>query len=399
MRFAARAAVLGTFLPALAYAVASCIDVDSLGNGPVRPDAAEEEEQADSQPPLDPCPHAGPPGPPTIDDAPGETLPPFELAVDKADIDPVTVPGFDLDGLCTCDTRPFTAGDGGPSCAAKGGTTCDSDGGIDNAVGAIASFSGVLEIDNIPNAFIAAGRRTLLLQIAKYNGRANDAQVEVSAYPTEGITDQGCDASTFDPGNQVWTPGRCGEDRWSLSPIGVVTTGGGSPRPASGVGVGYVHDFHLVVRFGNPVVIPYGATADLRFSSTLLTGKIVPLDVNLNPRDPSRPPQGAEERLFRLEQGVLGGRIAPNNILTAIGPYPQADASLCATPAWDLIRSAVCGGVDIRFTQASAIEPTAPCDALSIALGVVALPARIGAVSDAAIPTNPCGTDLLACPQ
>src|SRR5262245_42716474 len=81
----------------------------------------------------DPCLHVFTPDPPkTEDDAgPNSTdLPPFWMAVRTSSmgVDPDGgVPGFDLDGVCTCDGDPGSAFDAGPSCKPRNGANvaCD----------------------------------------------------------------------------------------------------------------------------------------------------------------------------------------------------------------------------------------------------------------------------------
>ncbi len=365
---------------------ASCIDFDALGNGPPRGVTVE-------PPPVDPCAHVTVVSAPGSDDAPGEELPPFELAVDQVTIDPEVVAGFDLDGICTCDTRPGALADGGPGCRAPS-TTCDLDGGADNVAGIIARSQGILDINRSPNALIAAGARTLLVQVTKYNGRANDPEIEVGAFPAEAITASGCDASVLDPTTQVWTPGRCGEDSWTLTPAGVLEVG--SRKRALSAGSGYVRDHRLVVRFSSAVAVPYGAGTTLRYLSAVLTGTLVPLGVDLLPRDPARAPTTAEQRLFRIDDAVLAGRLVPGDVLSTLGSFVTAGGTLCELAAFATVRSIICDAVDVRQTEGPISSE--PCDALSSALGLVLVPARAGDVSDAGVVPAPCPAESITCP-
>ncbi len=97
------------------------------------------------------------------DAPPGEELPPFYIAVRRTHLTNETakIIGYDLDGVCTCETRPATAHLGAPSCiSSKPG--CDLDGGVDNAVSLLAAqLSPFFSLDALPQRLIDKGRRTL----------------------------------------------------------------------------------------------------------------------------------------------------------------------------------------------------------------------------------------------
>src|SRR5206468_3264530 len=95
--------------------------------------------------------------------------------------------GFDLDGVCTCVTDPGTAHGGQPSCVPPDGSmiACDQDGGVDrqvtNVIAGYPLFFGGRSADN--------GGPSLIMKITKYNGRANDAEVFLAAFGSQGIYD------------------------------------------------------------------------------------------------------------------------------------------------------------------------------------------------------------------
>jgi hypothetical protein len=394
--------ILGASVGAVLFAKAlvSCIDLESLGNGP--PDGPAPSEAAPAEAatgPDDPCSRTLPAPAPEIDGGDAEELPTFVLAFDEVTLDPAQVSAFDLDGVCTCDTRPGVAAEGGPSCVSDT-VTCDLDGGADNAVAVVvAAASPLVAIDGISNRLIAMGHRTILLQISKYNGRANDGELVVGSIVAEGIRTQGCPTSTFDPVSEVWSKGGCGDDPWTLAPGSVLVTG--SATLPLVVGKGYVRDYQLVVRFGDAARLPFNDESTIRFGAPLLSGRIVPLDETLAPRDPARTPTEKEKRLFRIERGVLAGRVLAADLLATLGTYRKAGGggALCESPGFETVRSVICAAPDIAKTVPG--NPTARCDALSAALGFVAIPAVPASVADASVTSTACDSvdaSTLRCP-
>ena len=88
----------------------------------------------------------------------------------------------------------------------------------------------------------------------------------------------------------TWSPGECGEDNWTLSDESVVLGTSGTTKAPVVVGVGWVKDYQLAVRINGAVPIPFNEDKALPVTSAALTGKLVPLGVDLAPRDASRPP-------------------------------------------------------------------------------------------------------------
>jgi hypothetical protein len=382
-----RAAAVSACAWLVAKALLACVDLASLGDGP--PDGPSADAAAPPEA-SDPCAHRLPPPAPEVDADP-EELPAFVLAVDEVTLDPDKVSALDLDGVCTCEPRPGTALDGGPSCMASA-VTCDLDGGGDNALGVVATAAlPLVPIASVGNRFIVNGHRTLLFQIAKYNGRADDGNVVVGSIVAEGIHAQGCPSSTFDPAAMLWSRGGCGDDAWTLSPSAVIATAGSGNLPLV-VGTGYVRDFQLVVRFNDAAQLPTNDESAIRIGAPVLTGRLVPLDETLAPRDPARPPTGRERRLFRLEQAVLAGRVLVTEVLTTLGTFRTGAARtpLCTSGNFESVRTIVCGAPDIA--SAPAASPSARCDALSVAVGLVAIPALAADVADASVVSSACAT-------
>ena len=381
-----RTSVVAGIAVVLAKVLFSCVDLASLGNGP--PDAQAPPIIDGAAPDVvDPCSHVQPAVASAANDSTDE-LPTFIIALDTVIIDSKKVSPLDLDGYCTCDTRPGTPGDGGPSCASAS-VACDGDGGADNALGAVAdTYASVVSIERIVNRLIASGHRTLLLQIQKYNGLANDSEVVVGTIVADGIRSQGCPSSVFDPVKQVWSAGRCGDDAWTLSLESVVPSG--NPMPFV-IGTGYVRDHQLVVRLNNAALLPFNDESTVRFRVPILTGHLVPLGEDLAPRDPARAPTEKEKRLFRIDDGLLAGRVLAQEALATLGSYLQSSgARLCTSPGFGFVHDGICGAADIPGQGNAPFDLSKSCDALSAALGFVAIPALAAYVSDAAVPLTGC---------
>lgn len=382
----------------LAKLLISCVDLDSLGNG-ARPDDGGLPDVVDGSAPEaapDPCSHDHPPEKSKVSDGKDE-LPTFVLAIDVVSLDPQKVTSFDLDGVCTCDARPGSRDDGGPRCTTSA-ITCDGDGGTDNALGAVAALTAVSGgIESVANRLITAGRRTVLLQIAKYNGLANDDEVVVGTLLAAGIREKACASSTLEGATGFYSAGRCGDDPWIVAPGALV---GSAPVV---VGTGYVRDRRLVVpRLNNAVLLPFNDESTLNFRIPIITGQLVPLREDLTPRDPGASPTEKEKRLFRLEGATLAGRVLASEGVAAIGTFlPSSGARLCKSTTFGLIRDQLCGSSDIQARPLVPDDPTKGCDALSATLGFVAIPAVTSFVSDAGAPATGCESvdaALLSCP-
>lgn len=380
-------------------ALFACVDLESLKNGPPRDGAAPGDETVTTEggPALpDPCEHVRPIDPPARDDESDGSVPPFVMAIDEALLDTKRAAGYDLDGVCTCDKRPGVPNDGGSTCLARS-TVCDLDGGIDNMVGTVAAASSpTVSLATLPNRLVQGGQRTVLLQLGNYNGMANDTDVSIGAVLAEGIrtppTD--CDASVYQDASDRWTPGKCGTDTWTISSASVIKSGQLLPLV---VGLGYVNDHHLVVRLKAPVTVPFTVESAVSIEEPTLTATIVPLGADMQPRDAAAPPGPGEARFFRLENGIIAGRVALPNVLASLGSYRQggpAGVRVCANESvFDLVRTQICANADL--TRDPTAPPTTTCDALSMAMGFTAIPALAGTVVDSPppVPAAECDPD------
>lgn len=347
-------------------------------------------EDADTGAPFvpDPCDHVRPPRDPANED-PGDELPDFVLALRTLSLVPsgdAGLPGFDLDGVCTCDERPGSIEAGASSCV-RPGKACDADGGLDNngarLIEQLAFVPDVNESINITSR-INAGRQTLLVVISKYNGKANDKEVKLGLVPSDGIRQSDpslrCKGSVKDPIGDHYSSAWCGQDPWSIVP-GTVVPANGTPLgfTPTAVGTGYVADYKLVVRLETGTTgLPFGPSR-LELGSPETVMALVPLDENLQPRDKSRAPTIAEKRLWRIESGVLAGRLPARDLLAAAGtiPTPGSGGSehLCRSGLFTELKEIVCEDLDIARTRSFDFVANRACDALSMAVSFTADPA------------------------
>ncbi len=365
---------LGLFVAACQI-VAGIERVDKVGTGPGAADAdGAVDPNKDSGVP-DPCAHRAPPGPPDIDDDPTGDVGSFYLAIREFNLDVASAgdagpPGYDLDGVCTCERKAGTAFDGKSSCNPRAGAApvCDDPGGVDNASAKLlAPFGSVVPIDDAAdvNKSISEGRRGILLQVNNYNGRANDKEITVGIILSAGIHDaSGCGNGGVP--QAPFPPGWCGRDKWTVDPTSVIGT---APNyVATRLATGYVRDYNLVVETRAAALLYFGSTT-LEMGSPLATGRLVPLDVNLKPRDPSVPPTPAEKGLYRLDDGIFSGRIGARDLLAAVGTakVPRSTGRLCNSPLFGTFKQGICEALDISKTKSFDFDPGSTCDAISTA--------------------------------
>lgn len=338
----------------------------------------------------DPCVHAAPPEMPLTDDAPTKDLPVITVAMSDTLVDENRVPGYDLDGVCTCETRPLTAYAGAESCRPKA-PACDYPNGIDNGLGKLlTSFADVFDFADLPRTQLAQGKSNVLIQIYNYNGKANDRSVSVAILQSDGIQRPACAGSVQDPDMQSWSPGWCGDDPWTVRPDSLVGS-----VPAVG-GRGYVSNFQLVARINGNVDLPFSEATGIGAPNPLVTGKLVPLGEDLAPRDPNvEPAEGRPARLWAITDGVLAARVPAQSMLGVIGslylssPDGGARPQVCEQISFPTVVSAVCGGVDIAQTVTGDFAEGA-CDALSAAIPFEAKPAQTGDVFARTRPRGKC---------
>jgi hypothetical protein len=345
--------------------------------------------------PPDPCVHTVPPGPPARDDDAGGKLEPIYFAIREMYLGArpdggAGPPGFDLDNSCTCDTRAFTAHDGGPSCVHKNEVLCDPDGGLDNQVYAALQpyASSVVDVDKAAglNDQITDGALGLLFYLTDYNGERNDLQVRVGGIISSGVRDgAGCggDASPWASDPPHYPPQWCGRDRWSVLRSSVLE---GTEIPAQ-LGDGYVTDGQVVYTVDRAQV--FFGTVPLQLASVKVSARLSRV--------------GGK---WRLDDGVIAGRAETSELLAAAGllVYDNLGYFCQQSVLFATVKSLLCGGADV--TNAPAFDFTdRPCTSISLALSFRAEQASSAPpLADAGLvdPANPCkrpaGDPLYQCP-
>lgn len=270
--------------------------------------------------------------------------------------------GFDLDDTCTCP--------GTDSCKPFGdaGTQCDLEGGVDNATGElIKEFSGATNFfdQGYINQGIVSGVFGALIHVRNYNGQANDTQVQLSIFVSNGTEGAGSDAGPTPPAFD-------GNDVWTLDPTSLLggTLGDAGPVPVVAYDLNaYVSNWTLVGNISDmPLAI--GAATGEGLVTIELTGAIVV--AKLAPFGNS----------FQT-QGIVSGRWESKKLLTSLqvlhDPF-DFDASLCGDdPIYQLLKPRICNFQDIAGNVLDDGHG-APCDALSLGFAFKTVPAKYGTV-------------------
>jgi hypothetical protein len=227
----------------------------------------------------------------------------------------------------------------------------------------------------------------MLVRVLDYGGGRNDTRVSVSVYASNGL-----DGTTGEG------PRLDGNDKWTIdsdSTAGGKATVGADcdavPVACAGRFIdlkAYVSDGWLVAN----VDLPFALESNLFASPLPVTIRAGILLARIE-RDGSR---------FALRQGTLGGRVEAGAFLTSLGhvqdPFSSPGTYFCGNSGpYGQLKGLVCDSVDIT-TSPTATRDTA-CDALSIALGWEAAPAKLGHVTERPASADPCAAGWRAtCP-
>ncbi len=320
------------------------------------------------------CDHASYPPRPDHDDDGGVDAGDIVLAIDHFDFNldagaPGTLRGYDLDHTCTCP--------GAPSCIPpEAGTVCDDPNGRDDSAGVLlinfTTYADVFKTEKL-NQNLANGTFNFVIRLRNYNGTANDTSVEAAVFVSDGTNngDGGIVPASFDGG-----------DSWAIDQ-GSLLGGVGPPYiplPNSVDTSAYVTDGVLVASLAS-AELQFASGAGLgslhvKLSSAVITGKIVP--------------SGSS---YRIDEGTIAGRWPSRDFLTTLEAVrdPITQGALCGTnPTYQAIRKLVCDAQDITASVQND-NTNAPCDALSVAIGYGAGPAKFGGVREGGVPDHPCG--------
>ncbi len=296
-----------------------------------------------------------------------------------------TTLGFDLDGICTCDTRPGSPRGGGSSCAPRKPeeVLCDGPGGRDN--GAATLFSRVVPdraeagVDVGFDLSASEGVESIVVQIEEYNGAGSDPSVLLALYDSPGLdAPKACDGGTvLDAGvNSGGKPrpswGGC--DAWQIGEGSLI---GGRPRTFTRVA--WVADGVVVGKFGT-MAIRIGRSELLLFDATFQATLV-------------KPATG----LLRLERGVLTGRAVGVDLLRTFGEQEIGGRALCRDAlTYAVFRTAACNSFDLGSNQ----DAAAPCDSISFSAEIEAKLAQRGSVAKSADAATGCldAGDFARCP-
>ncbi len=278
-----------------------------------------------------------------------------------------SVVGVDLDGICTCEGTPL----GLDSCHPfqDSGSQCDEEGGIDDSLGSLVKeFSGSTNFfdQGYINQNLSLGIFGALFRVRNYNGQANDTQVELSIFTSNGMQGAGTDAG---PSIPQWT----GNDVWTLDPKALLggTLGDAGPVPLVAYDLNaYVSNYTLVGNISDMPLAIGAATGEGLITIDLTGGLVV---AKLTPFG----------NTFQVSQGIVAGRWETRKLLTALqvlqDPF-DFDASLCGQDSiYQLLKGRICGIQDIASNVLDDGK-NAPCNALSLAFSFTSVPAKYGNV-------------------
>lgn len=264
------------------------------------------------------------------------------------------------------------------SCLLPSSDTCkspkpvaDDPGGLDNRGAQLfALVNDRTDLEDRANEGIIAGKNGFLFKVAKYNGKSDDYQVEVSIYSALGLLDGGTNVKPDFKETETWTI-----DEGQFNEFGL-------PK--------LLVDGWVV---GGKVYAVIGQDAALRLSNTFsvqLSGGVLRLDLDLTGAKPA------------IRGGVVAGRWTARDMIATVSRQRLSDASasaICA-PGQELIllaaKGQICDNVDIMGDRK--VDKTgANCDATSVAFAFEAGPAALGPKM-AFTPEDDCpGFDAGAC--
>lgn len=264
--------------------------------------------------------------------------------------------GFDLDGLCTdpLETSPAV------ECASPGGMPpADGLEGIDNTLGGTATGAIVAFFPSYPTGFrntVRHGMSAPLLRVSGWNGEADDAQVDVVvAFAVDVLP-----AGTAVPPTGLVVRNGLPDPAWDGTDTAYPSATYFTPPPASLPLIrddsAYVADHRLVVALPDRAPIDLAAHAVSGLDGVLrirLTG--------------ARMVAQLSDDGTSIESAVLVGRFAYTDVLAYLD-----DLGVCpGDPVVDTFLTAFTTllqrSLDVRSTLPSP-GPTAPCDAMSLAL-------------------------------
>ncbi len=262
--------------------------------------------------------------------------------------------GFDLDGANT-----QSPGGDDPTCkgySSKASDYNDNEGGRDNAFGQLVTSISKFLTDFQSSHFndnVADGTFSILLHVENYNGERNDDQVTLSWLVGD----------NFPKGKK---PAFDGTDSWPIQDTSYLDDGKSPPTARYSDVNAYVTDGVLV---GS---LPGGKITTPSFTLELTAPLLV---ATLRAPDTTSP-------LWRIESGTIAARWPTKTLFSQIGrfkdPFGGTDKPICRNSvSYAGIKSSICAAADISSSVLD-IQPNIPCSALSMALRVQAVQAKVG---------------------
>jgi hypothetical protein len=340
--------------------------------------------------PLDTCAHVLPPPPPEGGAGGGSTVA-ISAVKNFAFADIRSDAGYDLDGVCTCETdaRSCVPTDdaGKEYCDQSGGRDLQGNGVLSAALDLALHTSGFGDIDSR----IGQGAAGYLVVLRDYNDGANDDQVYASFINSSGDLYQD-DAGRLIPQPPNWD----GDDAWAVDcNLNVALC----PPPDKGNWLGdssitsgffdpaaYVTD-HVLVAHPKRMVVQIANTS-LEVTDAIVTAKLTPA------------PSGSGYQM----DGEIAGRITTHNIWVMLStvhvtlPDGGTDLLCGDNPYLEGYRPQLCTSTDLSASAASD-RTNAFCDALSVSIPFTAFPAKIGYHFDRTPLVPGCAGRIVECPR
>jgi len=310
------------------------------------------------------CTHAAPPGKPSVVNAGGAEDLVFVLDwLKMADRDL----GYDLDKTCTCQGETDSCQE--PKWAKA--DHCDGPDGRDNAAGSLIQEGANLVPgfgDNAWNSDLKAGDWGLIFRVSKYNGLADDDQVELAWYvPTEFDKLWELDGGTMPEGGGP-IPKWDGTDVWPLKAESLNDSDPNRPKWVDANA--YVSGGVLV---GKIDLGEFQASGSLKLvvKDAFVTARLV-----------------KESGIWRMKEGLLAGVWVLEDIFKQLGQMSMGGEFLCTDSiAYTMIKGMICKYADIYRSRGT---PSSQCDSLSLGLSFTAIAGKLGQAVETTSTANTC---------
>ncbi len=293
----------------------------------------------------------------------------------------------DLDGLCTCDSRPGAKA--GPGCRLKASNpiSCDGVGGRDEGskrlVRAFAVVAPDAGTDVAYENAARSGVSAVLIEVADYNGTPNDPSVTVSFFAGAGLSPPtACDGGTVgDAGaNEAGAPNPAwgGCDVWRLQAQSLIV----DRSPIVFTKKAWVNDGVLVASFEDVAVPLRIGWVDLSLNGAIVTARLA---------------SDSGAKVNTREDGVIAGRALGSDFIRV---YAEQDifgvGALCeSAQAMSILAERFCPEQDLSSSKGA----EASCDSIAVTFGFSATQALKGPITNAGAAQPRCNAaSIPVCP-